>query len=386
MYKCGFIFPCLALQNKLVIQALSSNMHIKLITFFSLFLFLFLFLVGCNDDAPRDKIHSFIYSTFYLKVIDQAGLPISGVETDITHGGNSFYFGSNSGWAKYISDSHGLIRIKVDSRQISIDRMAKDGYSINLPKILFDYYKTRSFRVPAQGDLWPTDFEMVSKKFPFIIRAWRIDENELEAKCKNGVLRKSLNTDGESYGVDLFKSGKEIMVEDASERSIQIEFNRRNTQRITSKGNHRDQIFNLDWNYSLTVANGGLLEIEPETLYKKTPPLSGYSEKWQLNNATFRTRSNEYGGSSQEDDRHFYLKINDEAYGRLSIRFKPVGTYRDDFRNGEIVLDYSVNTYGSRIVRGIDDIEQIQHRSEYHRDGCTEFVRGSERKNNRIYP
>ncbi len=363
-------------------MALSSKMHFRLFTIFSAFLL----LAGCSNDVPREKIYSFLYSTFYLKVIDQHGQPVPDVETDVRHGGNSFLFGSNSGWAKYISDSDGMISIKVDSRQISFDRMARQGYSINLPKILFEYYKTRPYGMPGQGDLWQPDFEKYSKQSPFIISAWKIDKTELLAECKNGMARQLLNTDGRIYEIDLLKSGRKVVAEGTSASPVQIKFNRGNATRFSSSGNHRNEIFKLDWNYALTVTNGGLVEIKPESLYKKSPPLSGYSKSWRLTNATFQARSNEYGGSSQEDDRHFYLKLSDQTYARLSIRFKPVGRYRDNYRNGALVLDYSVNIDGSRIVRGVDEIAQIRHRDEQNRSGCLDFMRGSERKNNRIYP
>lgn len=58
-------------------------MQLRLFTIFSVYLF----LAGCSDDASKGKILSFRYSTLYLKVINQNGQPVSGVETDVTHGG-----------------------------------------------------------------------------------------------------------------------------------------------------------------------------------------------------------------------------------------------------------------------------------------------------------
>lgn len=328
------------------------------------------FLAGCSDDVPRGKIVSFLYPTFYLKLIDQDGQPIEGVETDIVHGSN-FFYGSNTGRATYTSDSGGLIAIKVDSRQISFDRMAKEGYSINLPKILFEYYNTRSYRVPAQGDLWPADFEQYNEKVsPFIIKAWRIDDDERLAKCKNGLIKQFLNADGRAYGVDLLKSRNHIVVEGAQDRAIQIAFERENAAGFGSQ--NRNEIFRQRWRFSINVANGGLKEIEPEALYKKRPPRSGYSEDWELTNASFRVRRNEYGGGGYEDDRHFYLKLDDNYYARLSIRFDPIGTDRDHFQNGAITLDYSVNVDGSGFVRGIDEIGQIRQGTKRLWGGCVD--------------
>jgi len=359
-------------------KLLNSKMQLRLFIIFSVYLF----LAGCSDDAPRDKIHSFIYSTFYMKVIDQNGQPVSGVETEVTHGGRAFVYGSNSsGKTKYISDSNGIISIKVDSRQISIRKISKRGYSINLLKILFEYgcRQPRSYNCANQGELTNLDFKKFSKKSPFIISAWKINESELSAECMNGEIRTFLNTDDRAYGVDLLKPVNEAMVEGASERPIQIKFYRENIAQLPSNGNILRQIFKLDWNYSVTMTNGGLIEMKPESVYKKIPPLSGYSESWQLNNDSFRVRTNEYGGSSYEDDRHFYIKLNDETYARLSIRFKPVGWSRDDHQKGAITLDYSVNIDGSRIVRGIDGINSHHRQVKRDSGSCIDFVRLTER-------
>ncbi len=201
------------------------------------------------------------------------------------------------------------------------------------------------------------------------------------ANCKNGVVTKSLNSDGRVYGIDLLKSSDEVVVEGRSESPIHIGFYRESAKQLVSNGNRRKEIFNLDWNYSVIIANGDLIEIMPEILYKKTPPLSGYSDRWQLSNTSFRVRNNEFGGASHEDDRHFYLKLNNDVYARLSIRFKPVGSDHDDHQN-EGQLNYSVNMDGSHIVRSIDKSSIIKYRTKQKRNNCTEYVRRTERKIN----
>lgn len=222
-----------------------------------------LLLAGCSNAAPRDKFFSFLYPAFYLKVIDQDGRPVSGVEADVTHGGNAFITGSNAGWARYVSDADGLIAIKVDSRQITFDRMAKAGYSIDLSKILFHFFQTRSYGVPAQSDLWPADFSEHTKEHPFVIRSWRVDEAELRAQCKNGVVRKSLEPDGRPYGIDLFQRGKNLVLENAPARAMQIQFFRENSNLPASSGRiDRNHQFRKKWRYSLSLSNGGLQEVD----------------------------------------------------------------------------------------------------------------------------
>ena len=151
--------------------------------------------------APKDKLFAFLYSTFYVKVIDQDGLPIEGVEVDIRHGSNYWVGGGNIAAEKGVSDVNGVIAIKVDGRQITFKRMQKDNFHILLPDILFEYYKTRSFQVPVQGDLWSEDFERFSQDNPFIITVWRVGPKEQKSKCKNGFIRKiKLNALGICYG------------------------------------------------------------------------------------------------------------------------------------------------------------------------------------------
>lgn len=128
-----------------------------------------------------------------------------------------------------------MISIKLDSRQISINKMGKKSYSINLPKILFEYHKPRSYNVSSQGDLFNPGLKKFSKKSPFIINAWKIYDSELSVECKNAEVQTFLNTDGRFYGVDLLIAGGKVMVEDASERPIQIKFNRESTTQLPSK-------------------------------------------------------------------------------------------------------------------------------------------------------
>lgn len=359
------------------------KMKKAIIAIFALLIFTTIIMDGCSDKAPGEKILSFVYPTFYIKVIDQDGQPVAGAETIISHGGNSFILGSNMGWARHISDSEGLISVKVDSRQISFRRFLKEGYNIHLVKILFDYYKTRSFRVPAQGDLWPSDFKKFGKKSPFIVKVWRIDKNEKLAKCWNGYKTQSLRNE-ESYGVNLLDHNKDVVVQGYNEFPIQITYKREQANHPNlQKVFRRHEIFEQNWSYSITINNGGIVECNPEDIYKKRPLKSGYKKNWILDNNSFRPRSDAYGGSGFEDDRHFYLKFDNGYYARLSIRFEPIGSTNVDLSNGIVEFDYSVNTDGSTYVRGIDYVGRYSNRILDRNNSCVDYIRLTEQTEDR---
>jgi len=310
----------------------------------------------CAGTAPKDKLFSFLNSTFYLKVIDQEGLPVEGIEVDIRHGANHWIGGGNIASEKGISDANGVIAIKVDGRQITFKRMQKDNFHILLPDILFEYYKTRSFQVPAQGDLWPKDFVRFSQSNPFIITAWRVDPKELKATCKNGFIRKiKLNADGRSYGVDILQSvRRQVVKESTPDRNLQVSFKREKVEPPTQISLIKLEIFKKRWQFEMTMRNGGLVEINSEELYQKIPPKFGYLNSWQLDNGAFKPRRNAYGGAQYEDQRHFFMKINDNQYARLSINFAPIGMHLNEIENSEITIDYSVDVNAVGYVRSFD--------------------------------
>lgn len=362
---------------------LKSKMKQAIIAILVLLTVITILMDGCSDKAPGKKIFSFVYPSFYMKVIDQNGQPVAGAETIISHGGNWDIFGSNMGEAKYISDFEGLISIKVDFRQISFWSFLKEGYNIHLAKILFDYYKSRSFSVPAQGDLWPSDFKKFSKKSPFLVNVWRIDTNERLAKCWNGYKRQLLLHE-ETYGVNLLDPSKDVVIQGDLELPIQIRYKREQTNHPNlPKILSRREIFEQDWSYSIKISNGGIVECNPEDIYKKRPPQSGYKNYWILDNNSFHPRSDAYGGAGLEDDRHFYLKFDNGDYARFSVRFIPVGSTKVDLPNGIVEFDYSVNTNGSSYVRGIDYVGRYSNRILNRNNSCVDYIRLTEQTDDR---
>jgi len=310
----------------------------------------------CAGAVPKDKLFSFFNSTFYMKVIDQEGLPVEGVEVDIRHGSNHWIGGGNIASEKGVSDANGVITIKVDGRQITLKRMQKDNYYILLPDILFEYYKTRSSGVPAQGDLWPADFERFSQSNPFIITAWRVDPKEKKATCKNGFIRKiKLNPDGRSYGIDILQSAsRQVVKENTPDRNLQITMKREKIKPSSKLPSIKFEIFKKRWQFEIIMMNGGLIEINPKELYQKIPPKFGYLNSWKLDNDTFKSRNNAYSGAQYQDQRHFFLKINDNQYARLSINFAPIGMHLNEIENGEITIDYSVDVNAVGYVRSFN--------------------------------
>ncbi len=328
-------------------------------------------LSACSDKAPKDKLLHLPHSTFHVKVIDQDGQPVSGVEATMMHGGN-YYFGSNIGMGEYVSDGNGMLFIEIDDRQITLKQIHKPGYRFNWGKTQFVFREGRSYPVPAQGDLWPVDMKQFNARHPFIIQAWRIDPAEQVASCINGRVFSRLHADGRVYGLDFLRNGKNTLTEGMTNAHISVSFSREHVDKLPRQDFLRNEIIQrTDWRYTLEVINGGIQEIKTGTLFKKKPPTSGYVKRWELDRHNFRPRYSEYGGASHEDDRHFYVKLGKQVYGRLSVRFKPMGSTRADHDNAEITIDYSINTEGSGYVQDADERQLQRNSKNYRNNSCT---------------
>ena len=313
------------------------------------------FATWLSNDAPKDKLDSFRYTSTFLKMIDQYGEPIVDVEAFIVHGTNGFI--SSMGAGTYVSDNAGLTEIKVDNRSFSLNEISKEGYIFNIRKVINNAREKLS-DVNPQSDISSRDFEKFTKDSPFEIGGWRISEGARLSKCVNGGLRMQLKNDGRTYGVDFLKSRSQGRVtEDAPDRSIQFSFYReflnKPQNRLSARENieRMKELFELDWKFSINLVGAGILEIVPGDNYSVSPPTSGYLSQWELSKVNFREHKYKYQTQRFDDERHFYLQFDDGTYGRIGIIFDPSQESRDYDPYGVIKLNFSINTSGSRLVK-----------------------------------
>jgi len=310
-----------------------------------------------------------------MKVVNQDRLPVSGVEAQIAHGGN-YYIGSNAGQGKYVSDSDGILSIEFDDRQVSLNKIAKPGYRFNWRKTHFAFKEGRAYKVPAHGDFWPIDMKRFDKKHPFIINAWRVDPVEQAADCINGRVFNRMHADGRAYGLNFLNVTKSGLSDKIADPHILISFSREHVDELPQQDYLRNEIIlQTDWRYTIEALNGGIQEIKPGTLYMKKPPQTGYVSHWVLDRHIFTPRKSEYGSAIHEDDRHFYLRLGEDVYARISVRFKPMGSAKLDYDNGEITIDYSINTDGSGYVLDADGRNLQRNTTKYRNDICTDPVK-----------
>jgi len=305
-------------------------------------------LLGCSNAAPGDRYLSFLYPTFYMKVVDQDNLPVQGVGLNIVYITNS-WLDSSIGPIKYTSDVNGIIPIKIDSRRISIKDVKKEGYRILWDEINYRYHKGRN------GYFWPENIKKFTREKPFLIPVWRKDNKEEQATCINGRISERLISDGRIYTINLPLGHQKYI---GSKRNIgldiQISFKRDAIKRTKQKLAIKIDGLQTKWQFNIHIPDGGIIEIDSKDVYQKSPPKSGYVSDWKLATNDFKSAGTAYQGYSYLDMRHFYVKTKDNIYARVSIIFAPIGVDYDGYEYGDVSIHYSLDIYGSGYVHGYE--------------------------------
>lgn len=119
-----------------------------------------------NSSTANDKWFSFLYPSFYLKVIDQNNDPIANATIKYTNGSNS-WLGSNKSYGTATTNKNGVTEFYLDGRVFGISDIHKDGYHIDfhpqLRKVSHDTLKR----------LFPANLKKFNYNTPLIINTWK---------------------------------------------------------------------------------------------------------------------------------------------------------------------------------------------------------------------
>jgi len=297
--------------------------------------------------TPKDQLLSFIYPSFYIKLIDQHNNPIEGVKIDATHGQN-YWIGSNMSFGTYLSDKNGYVGIKKDGRGISIKKISASGYEIDYGLFLYNFEQSRQYNRPAEGDFLSEDLKHNSIEKPFLIKAWKIEKERNKAVFQDSYRHYRLQPDRRLYSINLLNPTPKSLKEGES-NAAQIIFRYfwdettpfLSDRSIIPIGNH-------SWEYQIIIPDGGIQE--SHDIYHLLAPENGYASSWKIDNHDFIPERGP-NGSPFSDVRHFYVKFEDGMYSRLTIRFSPCNHESEKHLvYGIIELDYSINLSGTRFV------------------------------------
>ena len=242
--------------------------------------------------------------TFYGKVVDEKGGPISGASvsfsiTDTSRSGGSDYYRK--------SDAQGLFSLK-----------GVRGYSVDVGVDKEGYYRgpvaRRSFLSSGGEKPLPTD--------------------------PNNPAIFTLRKKGEAAA--LIYAGKNIrIVADGTP----VEFNLKENRIVTAGEGHVKvecwagdlKVPRYDWRCRITVPDGGLVRADPQELFPFEAPENGYEPFDQLNMPAML--GDKWLGFVT---RRYFLKLKDGNYALLNIEINTKGI--EPF----IQMDYYLNPLGSR--------------------------------------
>lgn len=116
--------------NTRLLKKTLKYIFLLIITVVLIVIILFSWSRYINSSAPNDKWFSFIYPSFYIKVVDEHKVPIPNALIKYTNGYNS-WIGSNKSFSSIYTDGDGLAKFYLDKRGFNIEKIEKNGYSIN---------------------------------------------------------------------------------------------------------------------------------------------------------------------------------------------------------------------------------------------------------------
>lgn len=249
--------------------------------------------------------------TFFGKVIDQNGDPVSGVKATATI--RQWYVKSPvtlAYGARFIpvekeSDSSGRFEINGKTGDsFGIEFTPKDGYSLS----------------PTTSRGYGTSSG--SFENPVIIKMWKEGTKEplIGGSHVFGI------DSGKIYTLDLLE-GKKIEGETVGDLRVSI-----------TRPNDINSREKFSWSFSIEVIGGGLVEAPPDDEFMYLAPELGYQPKFEMQ---FEPKTQNWLGTVK---RQFFIRSrNGQVYGR--IQMEVIAIYN---RHSAIEINYAVNPAGSR--------------------------------------
>lgn len=231
--------------------------------------------------------------TFYGKVIDQHGDPVSGAI--VTYIGQGEVFARGSGTQYTETDDNGIfITMDMQGAAFVVERIEKEGYQ-STPRERF----LNNYGHPRKGLLWE---KYSTIENPFVFKAWKVAEsgypNVRKSQGRYGF------KPGTTYSLDFTAKHKSVVKKEGRlDLDLQVTFKKDTDE---------------SWTLVLKVPNGGLLETEdlymnlaPETGYHQELAFSGTLQEYKKNRQLIRAM------------KKYYIHSRGQLYGSLEIGIRP---------------------------------------------------------------
>ncbi len=235
---------------------------------------------------------------FFGRVVDQAGVAVSGATVDWHVPGG--YLSEGAGQGRVITDEEGQFSVLGKSgAHIRIKSIAKAGYEVNL------HQQNTTFDSYARFD----DSEMAastSAQHPRVFVAWNASQAPANARTLKGGGSYSVVPDGQWYTLDLAASpGRRKHKGRTAGGYVQL--------RMVRSGSRSDDA-HASWQIDLEVPQGGIQLADGVHTYEA--PEGGYSPGILLSSATAT-------GTTPGGWRHFLVRRDapSREYGRFSLKF-----------------------------------------------------------------
>ncbi len=280
-----------------------------------------------NASVADENWFSFIYPSFYLKIVDQYGNPVPGVKVDYSNG-SSGLLSFNYSWNSRRTIDDGTLEFKLDGREFKFHNFERDGYQIQFGpqvELLIEENYSHNF--------YPSFLKRFKRDSPLVLRAWKLPEEGYPrvSKARSWYRLEFSRT----YAFDLKKNRKpkaRKVLEELSRASrgwsiYSSELTQNSSPNLEKpkKSESQNMLHETppdlqvklqinhanEWMLTLWNEEGGLQEADD--LYMNEAPVYGYQKAVFLKGNI----------AHRELNRSYYLKSSLGYYGKIHVSIRP---------------------------------------------------------------
>jgi len=288
--------------------------------------------------------------TFFGKVVDQSGNPLSGAKVHYNAAGK--FYGSGSGFGYVFSDQTGNFTIEVHGSSLTIRNIEyTDAMYVGIVE-----EGAGNSKMYAKGNLFWSyqryenisnlNWSEYSADNPFVFDVWVVDRKVSEANDKHirwGKRAIRIAHDGRPYTLNFLTNDSKLQItEGVSDNGNIVISCERDSMEERSERN--------TWKVTLQAVNGGVQSTGDR--YLNMAPESGYLPVMEV----ARTLDQPDYRPTLHDQRYYFQSNNGDHYGTLFIDYRPFNMPYDfkTEKYGEqfclISIEFKINTAGGRYL------------------------------------
>ncbi len=272
--------------------------------------------------------------TFYGRIVDQYGKPVSNAE--IIYEGTNVFLAAGGGFGHVFSDDDGYFEIDTSGASLvlgGIGHREIDGVYYKRGKLRSVGARFVSYDDPQGGALNWRNY--ATKENAYLIHAWRLGKYEgaisgiIEGWYERTGKVYTLTLNGKPYDYETYK-----VIKKAGMHTGHLYISCKRSQMKSNRDYG-------DWEVHITPVNGGIQETDD--LYMNIAPESGYQPSLDI---VMHKGSQNYKHALW-NQRYYFMSNGGKEYGSLDIDIDPFGKVEDDL-SCIIDIKYKINPTGSR--------------------------------------